>query len=204
MKLKTPAFSAITVQYLLIALCLILVGGIVFISIKANEVLSAKATEVDHVHSDAELAQQELVGLKSLQSNLKENADVVAKTNEIVSIAKQYKFQDQVIKELSAYAQKSGVEIIGYDFGSTPGSKVIATPTQGAAPAPTTNANVPPKTKVVVRLRNDISYNNFLKFLMSIEQNLTKMQLTGITLQPIDKNPSNVQGPVIELEVFIL
>ncbi len=204
MKLKTPAFSAITVQYLLIAQCLILVGGIVFISIKANEVLSAKATEVDHVHSDAELAQQELVGLKSLQSNLKENADVVAKTNEIVSIAKQYKFQDQVIKELSAYAQKSGVEIIGYDFGSTPGSKVIATPTQGAAPAPTTNANVPPKTKVVVRLRNDISYNNFLKFLMSIEQNLTKMQLTGITLQPIDKNPSNVQGPVIELEVFIL
>jgi hypothetical protein len=29
------------------------------------------------------------------------------------------------------------------------------------------------------------------------------MQLTGLTLQPVDKSPTNVQGPIIELEVFI-
>lgn len=204
MKIKALSFNAVMMQYLLITLCLLLVGGIVYLSMQANQLLTAKATEVDHAKSDAELAQQELIGLQGLKSSLADNADVVKKTSEVVSTASQYKFQDQVIQDLSAYAQKAGVEIISYDFGTTPGSKVVATPQAGTTQSKSTSpANVPPKTLVTVRLQNDIPYENFLKFLMSIEQNLTKMQLTGIALQPIDKKPSNIQGPIIELEVFL-
>ena len=203
MRLSKISLNAITMQYLLMILCIGLIGAILWVSLLANNILTTKATEVDHIHIDAELVQQELVGLQGLKTSLDENSELVKKTNEVVSIASQYKFQDQVIQDLSAYAEKANVSIVGYDFGSTPGAKVVATPQAGAQTAAPTPANIPPKTLVTVRLQNDVPYTNFLKFLMSIEQNVTKMQLTGITLQPIDKNPNNIQGPIIELEVFI-
>lgn len=197
MKPMKLTFNAIVMQYLLLGTCFVIIGGIVWISIAANDLLTAKAMEVDHRRTDAELAQEELVGLDNLRNNLDNNADVVNKTKEIVATAEQYHFQDQVIQDLTVYAKQAKIEIIGYDFGSSPGAKVA--PTKGVA----TPSNVPPKTLVTVRLQNDIPYTSFLRFLMSIEQNVTKMQLTGLTLQPVDKSPTNVQGPIIELEVFI-
>lgn len=52
-------------------------------------------------------------------------------------------------------------------------------------------------------INKDVPYDSLLRFLKSIEQNITKMQLTGIALQPHPTEPNIILAPTIELEVFL-
>lgn len=204
MKSMKFTLNAITLQYLLIVACIIVAGGIVWIFIQATDILSAQAKEVNHVKIQAELAQDEIVRLRQLKINLAEDKDIINKTAQIVSESQQYKFQDQLINELSQYAAQAGIGIDAYNFGSKPGEYVTSTPNAaGATSTPSTSSKVPPKTLVTITMQDDASYTSFLKFIKSIEKNISKMQLTGINIAPNLKKPGVIRKTVIEIEVFL-
>lgn len=188
-------FNAVTLQYLLITGCVAIIAGIGVIFWFAHGLLTSKALDVDHARIDAELAQEEISRLQQLQRVLDDEKDIVKKTAQIVADSQQYNYQNQIVSELSAYAAQAGVEITGYDFS-----------VQTSAPKTAqqkTATKLPNKTRVIIKLKDNLSFVSYLTFLRSLENNVTKMQLSGITVQPIPKNPVNLQGPIIELEVFL-
>ncbi|MEO5691414.1 MAG: hypothetical protein ABIQ64_04460 [Candidatus Saccharimonadales bacterium] len=185
--------TAITLQFGLIALIVLLVGGIIGIFFLAQTVMSQKALSTDHYRTDAELAQEEIVRLQQLKSILKNDQGTIEKTARIVAQSQQYQFQDQVINDVTSYAKRNNIEVLSFDFGLKP----------GAAAQDPTSGSTQQKTIVKVQLSNDIPYDSFLRFLKSLEQNITKMQLTGIALQPNVTQPNLILAPTIELEVFL-
>lgn len=185
--------TAVTLQYAFISLIILLIGGIVGIFFLAQTFMSQKALSTDHYRIDAELAQEEIVRLKQLETILKTEKSTIDKTARIVAQSQAYQFQDQVITDITAYAKQNNIEVLSFDFGAKP----------GAAPQGTGTGSAQQKTIVTVQLNNDIPFDSFLRFLKSVEQNITKMQLTGIALQPNVTKPNLILAPTIELEVFL-
>ncbi len=171
-----------------------MVAGIVGIFALSQKVMEEKHVSTDHYRIDAELAQEELVRLQQLQTTLSDNKADIDKTAKIVADSQQYQFQDQVVNDVTRYASRYNIDILSFDFGIKPGAI-----SQGAA----TGGSSQQKTAVSVQLNNNIPYDSLLKFLKSLENNVTKMQLTGLSLQPNVADANQILAPTIELEVFL-
>ena len=194
MKTRAVQLNAQLIQYMLIALSLVVIGCIVWIFITANSMLAAKAIEVDHAKIDAELAQEEISRLKLLKKTLSDDKEIIEKARRIVAESQMYKFQDQVIDEITVYAQKAGIDVIGYDF------TVKGTSSQKST---TTSSKLPQKTIVTVKTASNVSYTSYLKFLKYIENNVTKMQMAGIAIKPVVIDPNRLDSTILELEIFL-
>jgi hypothetical protein len=186
-------FKATTLQYVFAGIIVLLLGIVVGVFLLAQQAMSRQFLATDHARIDAELVQEEIVRLQQLKTNLENDNETVEKTERIVAESQQYEYQDQVVNDINSYARQYGIDVISFDFGAKPG--------------PTTNSSsggsAQQKSIVQIQLNEDITYEAFLKFIKSIEQNITKMQLTGISIQPNTKNPQLIQGPSLEIEVFL-
>ena len=191
---KMSSMIAVTLRYILIGIIALFVAGIGFVFLTARDILMAKAIETDHARIDSEIAQEDITRLKQLKTTLEQDKDVIAKTSDIVADSQSYKFQDQVIKDITSYASAANVGIIGFDFGQKPGEA----PTAGKSSTSSLR-----RTLVSIQLANDIPYTSLLTFIKSIEQNITKMQLTGINFQPKKDNPTLITGSTIQIEVYL-
>lgn len=153
-----------------------------------SDMLRTQVMEADHKKIDADIARSNIDQLRFLETYLDDNKNIVNRAQAIVSEAGQY--QQQVVNDINAYAGRSGVTVLGYNF----------TNSAGAASSKVSGTSV---TQVTVTLANPIEYTSFLRFLMAIEQNLTRMQVTGVSLTPDTENPNQITNPQIGLEVYI-
>lgn len=165
-----------------------MVGGFAAGAWWVNTLLAKSVRETDHMQIDAEISTTELQQLKSLQKQLITEKDIIDRAKQIAASSNQYRYQDQVIKDVSDYATRYGVAINTFDFASTSN--------QNAAQAGAK------KTPFTVTLRGPLPYTTFLKFLRAIEQNLTKIQVTSLSLTP-DKNPNSITNPTVSMEVYL-
>lgn len=189
-----PLKSARFFSYLMILVIILAIIGISYVSVIAQQILSAKSLETDHARIDSAVAEQEILKLKSLKSALERNKPIVHKTAQIVAESQSYTFQDQVINDLSSYADKSGVHITLIDFGPKPGDK----PQAGPGAISTLN-----RTEIILQLANATPYSNVLTFIRSIEENITKIQITGVNMVPLRDDKQLISNPVIKLEVYL-
>lgn len=168
----------------MVAMVILLVFGFSWLSGYLRE----QALSADHAQIDAEIARGNIDHLKYLETYLEENRETVERAEAIVTEASQY--QQQVVNDVTAFAGRSGVTILGFNFENEaqPGATAVSGTTV---------------TNVTVTLANPVEYTNFLQFLKAIEQNLTRMQVTGVTLTPNNENPNQVSNPQIGLEVFL-
>lgn len=147
--------------------------------------------------------------LETLKTKLAQDKEIVDRAQQVVADSKSYAYQDQIIKDLNEYARQSGVTISGYTFGSTPGAAETTAPaapatvptTGGAAPVPAPAA-APKSTIVSVSVKSPVKYASMMKFLHLIEQNLTKMQLSGISLTKDETSPSDISVSALNVEVY--
>lgn len=162
----------------------------------ASSMLQTETTKSVHAKIDAELVGQDLDRLKNLEKILAQNQNSVQKAAQIVADTKLYQYQDQIINDINSYALHTGVEVTGYDFSSS------------SQPAGTSTLKKPvikgvKTTSVTLALKSPMPYDNFLRFLIAIEKNLTKMQVTGINLSPSADNNNDVANPSIGLMVYV-
>lgn len=170
---------------------LILIGTIFVMIIGAGglfwvfreQILIPNANKVSEVSLAAKSRDSEVSRLENLKTILERDKDTVDKAARIVADTQSYQYQDQIIKDLTAYAKATGVTILRYDFnsGATSGP-AAAQPATGTEPAGLKSVSV------AISLTNPVPYNNFMRFVHAIEANLTKMQLAGIS---IATDPSN-------------
>lgn len=175
----------------------VIVALMVGIATYSYHSLRSVAVNVAQTLADADAGQDNLQTLEKIQEQLENDKDVVARANSIVADSQSYQYQDQIITDLQNYAAKAGITITNFDFTST----TATTPSQTPAPQTAAPSGVK-STSVTVTLKNPINYDNLLRFLKSIEQNLTKMQVSKIGLSK-SQTGSDVSSDVLTIEVYI-
>jgi hypothetical protein len=118
-----------------------------------------------------------------------------------VADSQSYQYQNQIIGDLNDYANKAGIAITSIDFvADTPAA--TTTPPAGTR-TPTTIAPAGVKsTSVSITLQNPVPYDNMLRFIHSIEQNLTKMQISKIGLAK-GSSGNAVTSEILTIQVYI-
>lgn len=190
--------NAVKLRALLLACVILVLGATGTLIYFASAYLQNETTTTVHAKIDAELSSQDVDKLKNLEKVLNTNASSIQKADQIVSESKQYEYQDQIVNDINAYATKTGVKVMGYDFGTT---ATTTTPTT-ATPAALTVSGI--KTlNVTLTLESPMPFDNYLRFVKAIENNLTKMQVSGINITPDDKDSSKIANPSVILIVYV-
>lgn len=182
---------------------IILIGGIGFYFIQQQ--LNTFAVEVSHAAEDAQTSDSDISTLQKLQKQLAENQDNIKRTQSIVADSKSYQYQDQIIRDLNTYASRTGISIIRFSFNdSSAAASGTQTQTSGANAAATQTPTISglKSTSVSITLKTPTQYKNLMNFVHAIEQNLTKMQIAGISLTK-GENPSEVLINALTIEVYI-
>lgn len=195
--MKTMKFNARTFRFILAAgLFLILaagVGGFYF----AQKILHDYAEETRALNSQAAASDENIASLEKIKSYLEKNTDRREKVAQVVAESKQYRYQDDVINDLTSYAHESGVVIESFRFSSgqaTPGT---------TAPVTVAPSGITPTT-ITITMGNPISYDEMLRFIRRIEQNVTKMQIANMAFtRSYENGKSNVSVSSLSIEVYL-
>lgn len=208
--------SAKIMNWILIVTCLLMISLTITVFVFGLSVLSATATVTDHAKIDAELASDEIETITQLKSFIDNNPELVGKTNSVIASAKEYQYQDEVLRDIQRFASESGVRIQSFTFesteqaaaGATPATPTPATPT---TPAPTipgitlTPPTLPSGVKTAnasLTLARPLTYTNLLRFIKRMERSPTQFNIQPMTLQVDPLNRSLMQSTTIELKVF--
>ncbi len=220
--MKKQSLNAVTLKYILIVGIIPLIGASAFVVYTLFGTLEQKSKEASHAAIDSEVGTQNIDHLQDLATELSKNKDVATRAASIVADSRQYRYQDQIVNDINTYAKAAGVTILGFDFSETAGSgssesgsgstpsdssaatgssttgQTATTPQSTQAPAAASGLKT---VNASIQLDSPIPLTNFLIFLKYIEQNVTKMQITGVTLTPAD-NPSLISNPTINITVY--
>jgi hypothetical protein len=200
--MKWPATLTATRLRIILAISLLLIEGLASLFVaNADRTLKAYASEVSQVRANANASQNNVQTLRKIQKELLLYKDTIARTNEIVADSQSYQYQDQIITDLNDYAKRADITLTNLDFLAVTPTGTTTTPT---TPAPTGGAPVPTgvkTTSVSVTIKNPVEYDKLLRFIKSIEQNLTKMQISRIGLSK--DSSGSVTSEVLTIEVYI-
>ena len=197
----TPAVTMRIVFALSLVLILVGMGGVVYFG---YTMLQGTAEEVSKIQTEAKAVDAKVQNLARLEKEMEKYKDSVAKAQQLVAETQQYQYQNQIINDLTAYANKSGVGIAGFTFTSgSAGAKSNSgsSGTSGTNNSSGSNSAAGPKSmKVSVRLNEKTDYMALLRFMHLIEQNLTRMQIASVSMSKTE-GAGQVNTQTLEVEV---
>lgn len=200
--MKKHALTATSLRLMLSISLLIIVGlGVLLFSL-SYRTLNKVAVDVSHTVADADASQNNLQNLQNLKRNLASKHEVVQRAESIVAESRSYEYQNQIINDLNDYAARADLSITNIDFtGSQVGDTAAPPPGTTTPTAPSTTVNGVKSTFVSISLKNPVEYTSVLRFLKSVEQNLTKMQIANIGLSKGEND--SISSDVLNIEVYI-
>jgi len=192
-KVLNASIARIVLSLLLLIILSAMVGLVIF----AYSFLSKTSEEVGKMQTEATAVDAKIQSLLASKSQLDRNSDTVKKAKNIVSESKLYQYQNQIIQDLNTYADRAGIPIKSFSFQNEPtASAKTATPSKQTSTSP---AGVK-STFVSIQLGDHIDYTKFLHFLSLIEKNVTRMQLSGVS---ISRGANNHEISIQSLEVKV-
>ncbi|OGL32527.1 hypothetical protein A3E76_00555 [Candidatus Saccharibacteria bacterium RIFCSPHIGHO2_12_FULL_44_22] len=207
---KATRLSAQRLRLLLIAsiVAVVAITSVGFYFVRIQLMDYAESVHISTL--TAQTSDKNVANLEILKTKLAQDTDTVERTGRVVADSKSYAYQDQIIKDLNQYASKAGITISGYTFGAA--TTGATTP----APAPATNESGEPTTPSVttpvtaapksitasVNVKSPTSYAKLMNFVHLVEQNLTKMQLSGISMTK-EETAGNVTVSALNIEVYV-
>jgi hypothetical protein len=202
MSAKSKKLTAINLR-LMLSVSLFLIAAIGVIGfIYAQGYLRTVAIDTSHSVVDANASQDNLQTLQKIQKTLADDKDVIDRTNSIVADNQSYQYQDQIISDINSYAAKAGIVVTNLDFTAAVAAAAPATAAAGTKATPGAQPAGVKATSVTVTLNNPVGYNNLLLFIRSIEQNLTKMQISRVSLSK-GTDSNTVTSDTLAIEVYI-
>lgn len=192
-KVLNASIARIVLSLLLLIILSAMVGLVIF----AYSFLSKTSEEVGKMQTEAAAVDAKIQSLLASKSQLDRNSDTVKKAKNIVSESKLYQYQNQIIQDLNTYADRAGIPIKSFSFQNEPtASAKTATSSKQTSTSP---AGVK-STFVSIQLGDHIDYTKFLHFLSLIEKNVTRMQLSGVS---ISRGANNHEISIQSLEVKV-
>lgn len=199
----TPAVTMRIVFALSLVLILVGMGGIVYFG---YTMLQGTAEEVSKIQTEAKAVDAKVQNLARLEKEMEKYKDSVAKARQLVAETQQYQYQNQIINDLTTYANQSGVGIAGFTFTSgSAGAKSNSgsSGTSGTNNSSGSNSAAGPKSmKVSVRLNEKTDYMALLRFMHLIEQNLTRMQIASVSMSKAEGS-GQVSTQTLDVEVYV-
>ena len=192
-KVLNASIARIILSLLLLIILSAMVGLVIF----AYSFLSKASEEVGKMQTEATAVDAKIQSLLASKSQLDRNSDTVKKAKNIVSESKLYQYQNQIIQDLNTYADRAGIPIKSFSFQNEPTTSAkTATSSKQTSTSP---AGVK-STFVSIQLGDHIDYTKFLHFLSLIEKNVTRMQLSGVS---ISRGANNHEISIQSLEVKV-
>lgn len=192
-KVLNASIARIILSLLLLIILSAMVGLVIF----AYSFLSKTSEEVGKMQTEATAVDAKIQSLLASKSQLDRNSDTVKKAKNIVSESKLYQYQNQIIQDLNTYADRAGIPIKSFSFQNEPTTSAkTATSSKQISASP---AGVK-STFVSIQLGDHIDYTKFLHFLSLIEKNVTRMQLSGVS---ISRGANNHEISIQSLEVKV-
>lgn len=192
-KVLNASIARIILSLLLLIILSAMVGLVIF----AYSFLSKTSEEVGKMQTEATAVDAKIQSLLASKSQLDRNSDTVKKAKNIVSESKLYQYQNQIIQDLNTYADRAGIPIKSFSFQNEPTTSAkTATSSKQTSTSP---AGVK-STFVSIQLGDHIDYTKFLHFLSLIEKNVTRMQLSGVS---ISRGANNHEISIQSLEVKV-
>ena len=182
MKSKQRTLTPSIARAILAGALLLMTATGIGIFVFGQQQLSTVAEETRKSTTDTESSSNELQALTTLKNRLKEQNKDVERAAKIVSITKNYSYQDQVVQDFVNYANASGVVIKSIDFSannaSTSGTASSSTSAATAVKAPNGTKSI----SATITLNTPVAYDNLRDFIYRIEKNLFQMQISNLTL----------------------
>lgn len=185
MKSKQRTLTPSIARAILAGALLLMTATGIGIFVFGQQQLSTVAEETRKSTTDAESSSNELQALTTLKNRLKEQNKDVERAAKIVSITKNYNYQDQVVQDFVNYANASGVVIKSIDFSANNASTSGTASSSSSSTSATAAAKAPNGTKSIsatITLNTPVAYDNLRDFIYRIEKNLFQMQISNLTL----------------------
>lgn len=192
-KVLNASIARIVLSLLLLIILSAMVGLVIF----AYSFLSKTSEEVGRMQTEATAVDAKIQSLLASKSQLDRNSDTVKKAKNIVSESKLYQYQNQIIQDLNTYADRAGIPIKSFSFQNEP---TASTKTAASSKQTSTSPAGVKSTFVSIQLGDHIDYTKFLHFLSLIEKNVTRMQLSGVS---ISRGANNHEISIQSLEVKV-
>lgn len=174
--------------------------------------LRDNVTATTRAKIDAEISNSNIQVLDQLERSLAlpENKSAAAKARSIIGTTEDYKYQDQFIQDIINISNQTGVGITGFTFPAPSGTGT-AVPTTGATggaagTAATPGVALPAGVKpllVTINTSSPLPYENYLRFVRALELNLTRLQVTGVTIAPDAEKPGQITNSSIGVQIYI-
>ena len=156
-----------------------------------NNLLATKIAATNDAAQSASVSEDNLGRAQTLKVYLQNHKNEAQKAAMIVAQTTAYRYQNQIVEDVTRYANAAGVAIIGFDFPQDIASATIDK-TTGLKSLTAT-----------ITLSDSSRYTSYLLFLKYIEQNLTKIQITDITISPDSTNPDYINDTSIGIQVYV-
>ena len=202
-------FDAVTMRIILVVVLiaiLLLMGGGFYLAYTS---LEKTAKEVSEVQTQAQTSDAKLQNLALLEKQLKENSVAVDRAKQIVADSQSYQYQNQIINDLTYYANQAHISITSFTFQDSTATASSSSSSTSSSSTSSTNSTLPASTvngvkstQVAIQLGGNVAYQDFLHFLYLIEQNLTRMQVADVTMSKGD-DPNTVSAQSLNIEVYI-
>ena len=195
--------TASSARIVLALFLLIILAAMVAGSYFAYSFLSTTSKEVADMQTEASAVDMKIQNLLKLKDQLEKNPVATKKAEQIVADSKSYQYQNQIINDLSIYAAKANVPIQSFTFqdSSTSSAKSSSSSSQTTAKKPTSVSGVKSIT-VSIQLGDKVPYNNLLHFLYLVENNVTRMQIYGVSISRGEQR-GEVSAQSLELGVYV-
>lgn len=151
--------------------------------------LTSRVTELRNLEQEASQNYDNQERAKALKIFIDMDKESIDKASSIVADTKTYQYQNQVVNDVTAFANSAGVTILGFDFPLKTGS--------------TKKASGVKSIKADITLARPVEYNRFITFIKRIEQNLTRMQITSVNITPDRELAGHIANPTVSLEVYV-
>lgn len=201
------------------------VMAIVALAIYGVKYLDGYATEVNAIVYESTTSNDRLAAIRQQVEALENNTSSVERARQIVAESKSYRYQDVIVRDLQSFADKAGIKIVSFDFSSgnseetsapaapaadaadpsaaTEGGDANASADPAAGAAPAQPVSQLKSTTVNISLENPVGYRQLLQFIHYVEQNLTKMQISSVSLSGSQEDASSVTIDALTVEVYI-
>lgn len=199
---QLKGMSPTKLRIVLIATIIILIVGAATGYWFLRQQLVSYAEQVNRAAVEANISSNDVRDLQKLQDQLNKDAVAITRTKNIVAESRSYLYQDQAINDLSRYAKAAGVTISGYGFDSAGAAASTAPAPAATDPTAATAPTGLKTTRISVTLKTPVDYKALMRFIHSIELNLTKMQLTGISVSQPSDSKSMVSVNPLTIEVY--
>ena len=199
MKNKKRVLTPSILRAILSVALLLMIAAGVGIFVLGYQQLDTVAKETRELDTKAKATSNELQALTTLKSQLDKQSKDVERAEKIISITKNYTYQDQVVRDLVAYATASGLDVKSIDFSANntaaaSSSSSSSSSTSSAAIIKATNGTK--SISAAIALLTPVNYDNLRDFVYRIEKNLFQMQISSLRLS------ANNDGQGISVDGF--